>query len=148
MRAPDLRPARPGPDEPRSADTIPWKLTVLLDEQSIDWQRGDRTTVETYLAREEALQGTPEAVLNLVYHEVLLRRRHAGEQPTVDEYVARFPHLADALSVQFALDQALPYLSTEPSAPHHEPPPSIQIAGYLLEEMLGRGGMGIVYTLP
>jgi serine/threonine protein kinase len=147
MRAPDLRPGRPDPGEPRSADTIPWnwKLTVLLDEQSTDWQRGDRTTVETYLAREEALQGNPEVVLNLVYHEVLLRRRHAGEEPSVDEYVARFPHLAEVLSIQFGLDQALPYLSTEPATPHHEPLPSIQIPGYHLEEVLGRGGMGIVY---
>lgn len=33
---------------PRPADSLSWKLTLMLDEQSVDWQRGARTPVETY----------------------------------------------------------------------------------------------------
>ena len=63
---------------PRRVDSQSWKLTLLLDSQSMDWQRGVRTLVEGYLERRSDLRDDFEVALNLIYHEVLLRRRLGG----------------------------------------------------------------------
>jgi serine/threonine-protein kinase len=133
-------------DAPRSTGSLPWKLTLLLDQQSFDWQKGSATPIEAYLAKGAGLGDNPEVVLNLIYHEVLLRRRLGGEPPTVEEYIKRFPQLAEAIEVQFALDEAIPYDTTIHTDPIVEPlPTTLQVPGYRLEGVLGRGGMGVVY---
>ena len=134
------------PAEHRPVSSQAWQLTLLLDEQSVDWQRGARTPVETYLQRRADVGDDPEVILNLVYHEVLLRRRLGSDEPTLEEYVPRFPHLADALAIQFELDLALPFEDSETAGPRQElAPPSVQVPGYDVHEVLGRGGMGVVY---
>ena len=47
---------------------------ALLDDQSRRWERGERLLVEMYLAQQPALMEDPEAVLDLLYHEVVLRQ--------------------------------------------------------------------------
>ena len=140
---PSSSPAAPN----RPASSQAWKLTLILDEQSIDWQRGCRNLVESYLASRHDLSADTEIVLNLIYHEVLLRRRIGGELPTLEEYVSRFPDLADALTIQFALDEALPHGESEEAPPPRDPslPASVRIPGYEVIDVLGRGGMGVVY---
>ncbi len=45
-------------------------------------------------------------MLDLIYNEVMLREEDGG-RPLLEEYVGRFPQLADALAVQFEVDSAL-----------------------------------------
>src|SRR5262249_611704 len=88
----------------RPADAV-W-LHQLRAGQGERWSRGERVPVETYLEREPALQADPEALLDLIYSEVLLREER-GECPRLEEYLQRFPQHAPSLQRQFDLHQAL-----------------------------------------
>ena len=62
--------------------------------------------VETYLAQQPALQADAEAILDLIYNEIVLREE-AGESPRLEEYLRRFPELAPQLELQFEVERAL-----------------------------------------
>ena len=67
---------RPHPDVPAEGDgPEPGRtlLDLLLAHQRQGWRRGERAPVETYLAQRPALEADTEAVLDLIYHEVVLR---------------------------------------------------------------------------
>src|SRR5262245_59188769 len=129
-------------------DPPPAPAAAACADQRLRWGLGERVSVEAYLDRQPALRADPEAVLNLIYNEVVLRGE-AGERPGLDEYLRRFPELAEDLRVQFELDSALathvladadrpatPVAAAEPALP--------QVPGYEVEGVLGRGGMGVV----
>ncbi len=77
----------------------------------------------------------------------ITRRIRDGERPQVEEYVRRYPDLAEDIRELF------PVLADFELAIHDNPlrhvavPPSRapRITGYLLGRRLGRGGMGVVY---
>src|SRR5579859_7227843 len=84
--------------------------------------------------------------------EEFTQRRRRGEQPTIDEYCARYPDLAEDIralfptlmmekmaSVHSALtDSANAAASEQPAIPS-------RLGEYRIIRELGRGGMGIVY---
>jgi serine/threonine-protein kinase len=119
-------------------------------DQRWRWHRGERVLVETYLEQQPALAGDADAVLDLIYNEVILRER-AGETPRLEEYLDRFGDFAAQLRLQFEMDGAMlaaDLLPQGPSAPGR-PPEAREalpvIAGYKIFEVLGRGGMGVTY---
>jgi hypothetical protein len=66
------------------------------------WLSGERVGAEAYLKALPDLAADPEAVIDLVYGEVVVREE-LGERPEEAEYAARFPEHADAVRRQFAV---------------------------------------------
>jgi hypothetical protein len=69
------------------------------------WRRGQRCLVEPYL-RHPLLVGDDEAILDLIFHEFLVRTQH-GNCPRIEEYVERFPGYGERLRRLLSLDRAL-----------------------------------------
>jgi uncharacterized DUF497 family protein len=106
MSVPAEQPADSAPRAPSVPIDPALPLPALLAEQSRCWRGSQAFRVEDLLARHISLADDREALLQLVYHEVLLRERR-GERPSIEEYVGRFPNLADALREQFAIHKAI-----------------------------------------
>jgi serine/threonine protein kinase/tetratricopeptide (TPR) repeat protein len=98
-------------------------LAVLRADQRKRWQSGQRVLAEAYLEQLPELRDDEEAVLDLIYSEVLLRKEQ-GETPRLEEYVRRFSHYQERLERQFELHQAL--AACTPTTAHTPPPGEAQ----------------------
>lgn len=79
--------------------------------------------------------------------EEFAARQRAGEAPSVEEYAARFPDLADEIRTLFPAASAVERLKAQRGGGTDEscrPPPS-QVGDCRLLREIGRGGMGVVY---
>jgi serine/threonine protein kinase/WD40 repeat protein len=127
----------------------PFRRQLLAELLHIDlefrWRAGEEVAVEEYLRRYE--QEIDEATaVELIKTEFALRNR---QMPLVlREYVERFPHYRDLLIEH--LEGGVNHLQT--TSPQRHTPREAgtilavpTIPGCLIEQELGRGGMGVVY---
>jgi tRNA A-37 threonylcarbamoyl transferase component Bud32 len=123
-------------------------LTYALSDQSDHWDHGDRVPVERYLELFPELATDSDSLLALLRAEMDLRARR-GETVTFEEYARRFPHYADALRAPMRDGLAAATRagggeantdSFTVTTEHPDP-----IPGFELFEVLGEGGMGIVF---
>ena len=140
-------------------------IDALLADQRRRSLGGKPFRVEGYLDRFPDLLADPEGLLDLIYNEILLREGR-GESPGLDEYRARFPGLTEALGDLFEVHDAIESGGSHPTLPPDsgagadpldgvptlpparpvEPPPTWPtLDGYEIVDVLGSGGMGVVF---
>src|SRR5579871_3430541 len=150
---------KPSPDAP--GEPAGKRIDALLADQRSRWRRNERIPIEAYLPEHSWLQSHDEALLDLIFQEIVLREQ-LGEAPKVEEYADRFPRLAQSLEMQFEVDRALQQDLTElesaengehgpswtgtketeaPASGESAPDLANQISGFERIRELGRGGM-------
>src|SRR5262249_36854137 len=122
-------------------------VMLLRAELRQRWQRGERVQVECYLDQLPTLRADSEAVLDLIYQEILLRQE-AGEVPRQEAYLARFPQHAEQLRLLFEVHDGMadPDATVAPTLAADGAPAApgsawLAVGGYEIEAELGRGGM-------
>jgi serine/threonine protein kinase len=136
--------------EPMSSSQL---AAVLRVDQRRRWELGQQIPAERYLDQYPKLLEDRESTLDFVYAELLLREKH-GEHPRLEEFLARFPTLADILRRQIGLHRALCSESLGSSTdalpavdmPSDRAPRDRAVGGrYEVIREIGRGGAGVVY---
>src|SRR6516162_3565622 len=79
---------------------------VLRVDQRERWAIGERVPAADYLREFPALRADPEAAIEVIYGEFLIRER-LGEAPAVGDYQRDYPEFATDLQIQVELHQAL-----------------------------------------
>jgi tetratricopeptide (TPR) repeat protein len=131
-------------------------IRTLLDLQSAQWARGEPATLEELLRHIPASIEDEDVSLDLIHHELILRRR-AGETPQPADYVGRFPHLARQIERMLEVEWYLVDATLHAQDAHFHISDADQeqvrtntivhplVEEYVIEGVLGRGGMGVVY---
>jgi eukaryotic-like serine/threonine-protein kinase len=120
----------------------PQLMSVILIDQRERWTKGERPPVETYLRDVPELSTDREGLLDFIYQEVLLREE-SGDVPSADDYARRFPDLNADLKIQFEVHRHLPRQPKSARAPDSAELPKVD--GFVISELIGRGGFGVVY---
>ncbi|WP_165226622.1 serine/threonine-protein kinase [Aquisphaera insulae] len=123
------------------------RLALLRTDMSLRWRTPEHRPPEWYRTRIADLD--EDSLVTLMYEEFCLRE-DAGESPTADEFVARFPEVSapflDVMEVHRLVGNSSIFAAhgLGPTAPSF-PEAGETIGGYRLVQELGRGAFGRVY---
>src|SRR5262245_4997364 len=118
-------------------------IELVHIEMELRLKAGEAARVEEYLARYPELAGDRAVTFELIAAEHELRRRREPGL-ALEEYLQRFPQYRADLPEQIARSTiAAGDAPPRPAEPTPAAPP--EVAGYEVLDLLGRGGMGIVY---
>lgn len=113
-----------------SANGVTIPIEIITWDQRRRWDSGDRILLETYFKKHPDWHFTVEDLLDLIYHEILVRESH-GEYPSPHEYAERFPHLVEELRLHFEVHRSFPNIEATKITDHP--------AGSVSDTSLNRG---------
>lgn len=127
---------------------------AVLEEQRQAWLAGRYTDVDDLLLGSD-FQHDQDARLDLVYNEIVIKEE-LGLNPTLEDYLQRFPELEQDLKLHFevhrALDQQLLWDTADPHAEKSWPHPGAAVSpgglprdSYDILRVIGQGAMAVVY---
>lgn len=133
------------------ADPLP---DAVLEQQRRLWLDGQEPDIEDVLL-DSGYQLDREALLDLLYNEIVVKEE-LGLQPSLDEYVRRYPELEPDLKLHFEVHQALnEQLLLETASPREErswpqsrsgtQPENLPQDDYDIQRLIGQGGVAAVY---
>jgi tetratricopeptide (TPR) repeat protein len=125
---------------PMTRDAAETLAAELIGEMIRSWRQGQRLLTEDFLARHPALWEHPEAVADLIYEELCLRREHGPEVPP-EQVLRRFPQWRPQLEVLLDCQRVL----GPPRAAPLFPAAGESLGDFFLLAELGRGAQGRVF---
>jgi tetratricopeptide (TPR) repeat protein len=123
-----------------TSDAEPSDVDALVAEMAAGWRAGNRPNAETFLNRRPELWDRPEAALELIAEELILRSEF-GQPVTRDELAARFPKWRAQVEILIDCQATLGPQLTPPRFPE----PGERLGEFHLLSELGRGAHGRVY---
>jgi tetratricopeptide (TPR) repeat protein len=133
-------------DRPANLTTPFEEVIALCEGFTADYGAGAEPSIRSYLER-VGDDAQPTLLRNLLALEIE-RRRAAGEQPRLGDYLERYPQFAAVVRAVFLERSSVASLATQ-EPPGTEAaaraPAAARLGEYRLLGELGRGAMGVVY---